>query len=107
VDGAFAAEALALLGCGITAGAGAVFDVAQVRPGQSVAISGCGAVGLWMVQAAAYAGAETIIAIDPDGHRRGLALELGATHALHPGEDLVEQVRALTAGRGADVGLEA
>jgi S-(hydroxymethyl)glutathione dehydrogenase/alcohol dehydrogenase len=110
VAGAVGDEQLALLGCGVPSGAGAVFDVARVAPGQSVAIAGCGHLGLWMVQAARLAGAGTIIAIDPDPWRRERARELGADHALDPfeaGTGIVERVRDLTEGRGADVGLEA
>ena len=99
---------LSLLGCGITTGHGAVFNVAQVQPGQSVAIVGLGHVGQWMVQAARVAGAGMIIGLDPVPVRRELALELGATHILDPTtSDPVEQVRNLTQGRGADVVLEA
>ena len=107
VEGLLDAEVLALLGCGVTSGAGAVLDVAKVRPGQSVAISGCGHLGLWMVQAARLGGATTIIAIDDHPNRRDLALAMGATHAIDTGDDVVESVRALTGGRGADVALEA
>lgn len=107
VEGSAPPEQLALLGCGITSGLGSVLDVARVRPGQSVAVSGCGHLGLWMVQAARLAGATTVIAIDPQPWRRERALELGATHALDASGDVPGAVRALTAGRGADVGLEA
>ena len=98
---------LAMLGCGITSGAGAVIDVARVAAGEAVAVLGCGHLGLWMVQAARAAGASTIVAIDPDETRRAIALHLGATHALAPGDDLVDRVRELTEGRGVDVALEA
>ncbi|WP_051317718.1 zinc-binding dehydrogenase [Arthrobacter sp. CAL618] len=99
---------LSLLGCGITTGHGAVFNVAEVKAGQSVAIVGLGHVGQWMVQAARVAGAEMIIGLDMLPVRRELALELGATHVLDPTKsDPVEQVRNLTKGRGADVVLEA
>ncbi len=98
---------LAMLGCGVPSGAGAVQEVARVRPGESVAVSGCGHVGLWMIQAARHAGAAQIIAIDPHPVRRALARTLGATDVLPPDEDVVARVRELTGGRGADVGLEA
>ena len=107
VEGLVDPEVLALLGCGVTSGVGAVLDVGKLRAGQTVAISGLGHLGLWMVQAARLAGATTIIAIDPDEHRRGLALEMGATHAIDAGDDVVDRVRALTGGRGVDVALEA
>jgi Zn-dependent alcohol dehydrogenase len=107
IEGLVPDEHLAMLGCGITSGAGAVIDVAEVAPGESVAVLGCGHLGLWMVQAARAAGADVVIAIDPDATRREIALELGATHALAPGVDLLDRVRDLTDGRGVDVALEA
>ena len=98
---------LSLLGCGITTGLGSVFNIAQVAPGSSVAIVGCGHLGLWMVQAARLAQARTIIALDPVGYRRELAGTLGATHTVDPSaEDPVTAVQALTGGRGADYVLE-
>ncbi|GAA3687282.1 alcohol dehydrogenase catalytic domain-containing protein [Arthrobacter ginkgonis] len=108
VDSSLPARELSLLGCGVTTGHGAVFNVAQVRPGQSVAVVGLGHLGQWMVQAARLAGAEKIIALDMIPGRRELALALGATHAVDPADgDPVEQVKALTEGRGVDVSLEA
>ncbi|MFT4468876.1 zinc-binding dehydrogenase [Arthrobacter sulfonylureivorans] len=102
------ASQLSLLGCGITTGHGAVFNVAQVQPGQSVAVVGLGHLGQWMIQSARVAGAGTIIGLDLVPGRRALALQLGATHALDPADgDPVEQVKALTGGRGVDVALEA
>jgi S-(hydroxymethyl)glutathione dehydrogenase / alcohol dehydrogenase len=99
---------LSLLGCGVTSGLGAVFNVAQVQPGASVAVVGCGHLGLWMVQGARLAGAERIIAVEPLSDRLELALALGATDAVNPAErDAVEAVRELTEGRGADYALEA
>ena len=99
---------LSLLGCGITTGLGAVFNVARVQPGSSVAVVGLGHLGQWMVQAARLASARTIIAIDPIADRRELAGTLGATHLVDPADDdPVAQVQALTEGRGADYVLEA
>ena len=99
---------LSLLGCGITTGLGAVFNVARVAAGSSVAVVGLGHLGLWMTQAAKLAAARTIIAVDPIADRRELAGRLGATHAVDPSaEDPVEAVKALTEGRGADYVLEA
>ncbi len=101
-------EWLSLLGCGITSGVGAVFNVARVAPGSSVAVVGLGHMGQWMVQAARVAAARTIIAIDPIAHRRELAGTLGATDLVDPAaEDPVAAVQALTEGRGADYVLEA
>ena len=99
---------LSLLGCGITTGLGSVFNIAQVAAGSSVAIVGCGHLGLWMVQAARLAQARTIIALDPIGWRREMAGTLGATHLVDPStDDPIAAVQALTGGRGADFVLEA
>lgn len=99
---------LALLGCGVTTGLGAALNTAQVGPGSTVAVIGCGGVGQSVVQGARIAGAAVIIAVDPVASRREAALRVGATHALDPGDgDPVEQVRQLTAGRGVDHGFEA
>ncbi|MFI1032860.1 zinc-binding dehydrogenase [Streptomyces sp. NPDC020951] len=98
----------ATLGCGIVSGLGAVFNVARVVPGATVAVVGCGHLGLWIIQAATLAGAERIIAVEPDEHRRSLATAVGATHVVGPGAgDPVAQVKDLTGGRGVDYALEA
>jgi S-(hydroxymethyl)glutathione dehydrogenase / alcohol dehydrogenase len=100
-------EQLALLGCGVTTGLGAALNTAQVKPGSSVAVIGCGGVGQSVVQGARIAGASTIIAIDLAEGRRDASLQVGATHAVDPADaDPVEQVRALTGGRGADFTFE-
>jgi S-(hydroxymethyl)glutathione dehydrogenase / alcohol dehydrogenase len=101
-------EQLALIGCGVTTGVGAVLNTAAVCPGSSVAVLGCGGVGQAVVQGARIAGATRIVAIDPGGLQRETALALGATDAVDPGAgDPVEAVRALTGGRGADYAFEA
>ncbi len=98
----------ALLGCGVIGGLGAVLNVGRVPRGSTVAIVGCGHLGLWMVQAAVLAGAGTIIAVEHNASRRAVAAELGATHLVDPAAgDSTEQVRDLSGGRGADVALEA
>ncbi|HEX6618373.1 MAG TPA: zinc-binding dehydrogenase [Solirubrobacteraceae bacterium] len=108
VDADVSDEHLSLLGCGVTSGVGAALNLADVQPGGSVAVVGAGALGLWMVQGARVAGAATIIAVEPRPERRAAALRVGATHVVDPGDgDAVEQVKALTAGRGADSVLEA
>ncbi|GAA1748751.1 zinc-binding dehydrogenase [Nonomuraea bangladeshensis] len=101
-------EQLALLGCGVMTGVGAALNTAQVQPGSSVAVVGCGGVGQSVIQGARIAGAAVIIAIDPSPGRREAALQAGATHALDPAScDPLEEVRALTGGRGADHSFEA
>ena len=95
----------ALLGCGIPTGVGAVVNTARVAPGSSVAVVGCGGVGLAAIQGARIAGATTILAVDPLTGKHGLAQALGATHAVTPDE--AEQARKdLTGGRGFDYAFE-
>jgi S-(hydroxymethyl)glutathione dehydrogenase / alcohol dehydrogenase len=108
VDGSLPPTHLSLLGCGITTGHGAIVNVAEVRPGASVAVVGLGHLGQWCVQAARVAGAAEIIGVDPVAGRRATAAALGATQVVDPTDyDPVEQVRSLTEGRGADVVVEA
>jgi S-(hydroxymethyl)glutathione dehydrogenase/alcohol dehydrogenase len=108
VESDLPAEHLCLLGCGVISGLGAVLSVARVRPGESVAVVGCGHLGLWMIQAARLAGARRIVAVEPDRTRRELAGALGATDLVDPAEaHPVRQVKALTGGRGVDTSFEA
>ncbi|OHV19673.1 alcohol dehydrogenase [Parafrankia soli] len=100
-------EELALLGCGVTTGLGAALITAGVTPGSSVAVIGCGGVGQSVIQGARISGAATIIGIDLVPARREASLRVGATHVVDPAEaDPVEQVRALTEGRGVDFSFE-
>ena len=102
------AEHLAMLGCGIGSGLGAVFNVARVAPGSTAAVVGAGQFGLWITQGLRVAGAERIVVVEPRADRRAIAMTLGATHVVDPADgDPVEQVRDLTAGRGVDYGFEA
>jgi len=89
----------ALVGCGVMTGVGAVFNAAKVEPGATVAVIGCGGVGLSAVNGAALAGAERIIAIDTVASKLELARELGATDTLNASNaDPVQQVREMTGG---------
>lgn len=89
----------ALLGCAVVTGVGAVTHSANVRPGETVAIIGCGGVGLAAVNGAAIAGAGRIIAIDRAAAKLELAREFGATDVIDATQgDVVAQVRELTAG---------
>lgn len=97
----------ALLGCGVLTGLGAVLRTAKVEVGDSVAVVGCGGVGLSVVQGARIAGATRIIAIDPIASKRELARQLGATDVLDPScDDALEGVLGLTGG-GVDHAFEA
>jgi S-(hydroxymethyl)glutathione dehydrogenase/alcohol dehydrogenase len=101
-------EQIALLGCGVTTGLGAVLNSAPPPVGASVAVIGCGGVGTAAIQGAKLAGASRVIAIDPVRTKRELALKLGATDAVdpYPG-DPVAQVKVLCGGRGVDLVIEA
>jgi S-(hydroxymethyl)mycothiol dehydrogenase len=100
--------AVGLLGCGVMAGLGAAMFTGEVGRGDSVAVFGCGGVGDAAIVGARLAGAATVIAVDLDDRKLEWAKEFGATHTVNAGkEDAVEAVRALTAGFGADVCIEA
>lgn len=96
----------ALLGCGVVTGMGAVRNVARVQPGESVAVFGCGGVGLQVIAAARLAGATTVVAVDRVPEKLELALARGATHAVEATEPKpVSAVRRLTGG-GVDTAFE-
>jgi S-(hydroxymethyl)glutathione dehydrogenase/alcohol dehydrogenase len=83
-----------------------VVNAAHVTPGSTVAVVGCGGVGLCTVMGAALAGASRIVAVDPVPSKRALARELGATDAVDASDGPVDAVRALTGGRGVDYAFE-
>ena len=100
-------DKVCLIGCGVTAGAGAVFNRAKVVPGSSVAVFGCGGVGLNVVQGAAIAGAARIIAVDLHRNKLEMAEMMGVTHLVDASrEDPVARIRELTDGMGADYSFE-
>ena len=100
-------EQLALIGCGVTTGVGAALNTAEVQPGTTVAVIGCGGVGQAVIQGARIAGASRIIAVDPVEMKRKTAEQLGATDFVDPNEgDPVAQVQQLTGGRGVDYAFE-
>jgi S-(hydroxymethyl)mycothiol dehydrogenase len=108
VDPAARPEAAGLVGCGIMAGFGAAVNTGQVGRGDTVAVIGCGGVGDAAIAASALAGARTIIAVDLDDRKLEWAKGFGATHVVNAGEgDVVEAIKALTDGNGADVVIEA
>jgi S-(hydroxymethyl)glutathione dehydrogenase/alcohol dehydrogenase len=98
-------EAAALIGCGITTGVGAVLNTAKVRPGSTVAVVGCGGVGLAVIQGARVSGARTILAVDPLASKHELARKVGATHAVTP-EQVPDALNELTGGGGFDYAFE-
>ncbi|GLW06232.1 alcohol dehydrogenase [Microtetraspora sp. NBRC 13810] len=98
-------EVAALIGCGITTGVGAVLNTARVRPGATVAVVGCGGVGLAVIQGARISGATTILAVDPLESKHELARKVGATHACTP-DALADTIASVTGGRGFDHSFE-
>jgi S-(hydroxymethyl)glutathione dehydrogenase/alcohol dehydrogenase len=95
-------DALAILGCAVVTGMGAVMNAARVEAGARVVILGAGGVGLNVMQGARLAGCEKIIAIDTRSNPLNLAREFGATDTIEAAENIEEQVQELTYGRGAD-----
>jgi S-(hydroxymethyl)glutathione dehydrogenase/alcohol dehydrogenase len=97
----------ALIGCGVLTGVGAALNTASIRPGDAVAVVGCGGVGLNVIQGAKIAGATRIIAIDRFESKLEMAERFGATDLVAADDgDPVDRVRTLTDGRGADVAFE-
>lgn len=102
-----------VLGCGVMTGYGSVVNAAHVTPGSSVAVIGCGGVGLNVIQGARIAGALKIIALDLNSGRLEMAKKFGATHTIKTQRsdkelmDAAKNVKALTNGRGSDYAFEA
>ena len=96
-----------LVSCGVLAGAGPVFNRAKVTPGSSVAVFGCGGVGLNTIQAARLVGAGKIIAVDVMKQKLQWAEEFGATHVVDAAkEDPVARVQAISGTGGVDYAFE-
>ncbi len=97
-----------LVGCAVQTGVGAVLNTAGVAAGDTVLIMGLGGVGLSVVQGARLAGASRILVSDPLAERRDLALQLGATDAVDPGDgDVVGAALDLSGGVGVDWAFDA
>ena len=96
-------DSAALLACGVITGVGAVVNTARLRPGDTAVVIGAGGVGLNTVQGAVLAGARVVVALDIVPAKLEAARRFGATHVL-PADDraVVEEVRSITGGRGAD-----
>ncbi len=107
IDRTIPLDRAALVGCAVTTGVGAVFNTARVVPGSSVAVFGCGGIGLNVIQGAHIAGAARIVAIDTLPAKLEMAKQFGATDTLlaKPGEDLVKPLKSLTGG-GPDYAFE-
>ncbi|MGE0874564.1 MAG: zinc-binding dehydrogenase [Burkholderiales bacterium] len=107
IDAKVPLDRAALVGCAVTTGVGAVFNTARVEPGSSVAVFGCGGVGLNVIQGAAIAGAQQILAIDTVESKLEFAKAFGATDTLllKPGEDPGKAIKKATGG-GPDYAFE-
>lgn len=99
IDKEMPLDRAALIGCGVTTGLGAVFHTTGVRPGETVAVIGCGGIGLNAIQGAAIAGAARVIAVDLVASKLDLAKQFGATDVVNPADgDAIAQVQELTGG---------
>ena len=107
IDPKIPLDRAALVGCAVTTGVGAVFNTARVEPGATVAVFGCGGVGLNAIQGAVIAGAERVLAIDTMESKLEMAKKFGATDTLliKPGQDATKDIKKLTGG-GPDYAFE-
>jgi NDMA-dependent alcohol dehydrogenase len=97
----------ALIGCGVLTGVGAAMNTASIAEGDSVAVIGCGGVGLNVIQGARIAGAGRVIAVDMVESKLELARQFGATDVVDASKDnAIAGVMSLTDQRGADVAFE-
>ncbi|MCX7621321.1 MAG: Zn-dependent alcohol dehydrogenase [Acidimicrobiales bacterium] len=109
IDNDIPLKIAALIGCSVLTGVGAALNTADIQEGDTVAVLGCGGVGLNVIQGAVLAGAGEIIAIDTFESKLELAKHFGATSTVKVGDagaDAVTAVMDLSAGRGADVSFE-
>ena len=107
IDPEMPLDRAAVIGCAVTTGAGTIFNACKVTPGETVAVIGCGGVGLATINAAKIAGAGRIIAADPMPEKRALAMKLGATDTVDAlADDAAAQIVELTKG-GVDHAIEA
>nr|MDJ0614889.1 alcohol dehydrogenase catalytic domain-containing protein [Rhizobiaceae bacterium] len=96
-------DVASLLACGVITGYGAVRHASHLKAGQHAIVIGCGGVGLNSVQGAALSGAKSVIAMDLEPEKLEVAKSFGATHGINPADsDAIDQVMAITDGRGAD-----
>src|SRR4029079_13777165 len=101
-------EQMSLIGCGVMTGVGAALYTANVQPGQSIAVVGCGGVGDSVIMGARLAGATTIIAVDVDPQKLEWAKGFGATHTVNPNDgDPVAAIKAITGGCRVHASFEA
>jgi S-(hydroxymethyl)mycothiol dehydrogenase len=108
VDPSARAAAVGLLGCGVMAGFGAALNTGNVTRGKSVAVIGCGGVGVAAIAGSVLAGADRVIGVDVDDRKLEGAKRMGATHTINSSDvDPVPAIQELTGGNGADVVIDA
>jgi S-(hydroxymethyl)glutathione dehydrogenase/alcohol dehydrogenase len=108
IDKSIPLDKAALVGCGVMTGVGAAINTAKVTPGSSVAVFGCGGVGLSIIQGARLAGAAKIIAVDVADNKLEMARHFGATHTVNGSkESSVMKCKELCGGLGPDFSFEA
>ena len=108
IDPELPLDRAALVGCGVLTGVGAALRTSGLEAGQTVAVFGCGGVGLAIVQGARIGGARQIIGVDVFDSKLEMAKHVGATHVVNSAQDdPVKAVRALTKGAGVDHAFEA
>jgi S-(hydroxymethyl)glutathione dehydrogenase/alcohol dehydrogenase len=108
IDPAIPFDRAAIVGCAVATGFGAVVNTARIHVAATVAVVGCGGVGLAIIQAAHAAGAAIIVAVDLHAEKLALARELGATHTINASStDPEPVVRGVTDGRGVNFAFEA
>jgi S-(hydroxymethyl)glutathione dehydrogenase / alcohol dehydrogenase len=108
IDADLPLDRVALIGCGVLTGVGAALRSAGLEGGQTVAVYGCGGVGLSIIQGARIGGARQIIAVDQFDSKLEMATRVGATHTVNSrNDDPVKAIRALTGGAGVDHSFEA
>lgn len=95
-------DAVCLVSCGVATGYGSAVNRAEVKPGDTVVVVGCGGIGSNAIQGAAAAGAANIIAVDPVEFKHEKAMQFGATHAVSSMEEAKPLVNQVTWGRMAD-----
>jgi S-(hydroxymethyl)glutathione dehydrogenase/alcohol dehydrogenase len=107
IDSAVPSKIAALIGCGVLTGVGAAINTASIREGDTVAVIGCGGVGLNVIQGARIAGAGEIVAIDTFDSKLEMARKFGATQTVKVGEDdAANVITGVSGGRLADVTFE-
>ena len=105
IDADIPFEVGALLGCAVATGWGSAVYLAEVRPGDVVVVIGAGGVGVNAIQAAAIAGADLVVAVDPVEFKQQQAVRFGATHTAASMEEAKGLVADLTDGRMADAAI--